>query len=76
VLNAFPPTDFDCRSLVEWLFEPGSKLTRIDNSALGGCRSLRLMSIPSQLEVLEGGRFIYCHSLSQWMFEVASKSAF
>jgi hypothetical protein len=46
-----------CRSLQTLTFEPGSKLTRIEDSALKSCFSLASICLPASLETIDGSAF-------------------
>jgi hypothetical protein len=61
------------QSLIEVSFEPGSKLTRVELRAFGGCRSLPSLVIPAQLEIMAYDVFLGCTSLSELIFDLPSR---
>jgi hypothetical protein len=55
------------------IFEPGSKLRRIEAHAFANCSELKSISIPASVESLGEECFAYCNSLSSVIFESGSK---
>jgi hypothetical protein len=62
-----------CTSLSEIIFEPGSKLTQIENSVFLGCSSLTSICIPANVEKICPGCFFLCTSLVGVSFQSGSK---
>jgi hypothetical protein len=53
----------ECNQIEELLFENGSKLLRINRSALSGCKSLLRISIPASVEIIESAAFKGCEGV-------------
>jgi hypothetical protein len=65
-----------CHTLSSVIFEPGSRLSRIENEAFRGCTVLASICIPSSVETLGGSCFWGCRSLSTLTFESDSRLLF
>jgi hypothetical protein len=64
---------FHCCSFIETLeFDPGSRLTRIEECALYKCSSLKSICIPASVEVIGAVCFWHCDSLKCFAFESGS----
>jgi hypothetical protein len=68
-----PACFYDSSSLCSLVGETGSKLTRIEASALSGCSLLRSICLPASVEFLGENSFSRCYSLSSFTFESGSK---
>jgi hypothetical protein len=63
----------ECDTLSSVIFEPGSRLSRIENSVFEGCSFLASICIPSSVETLGKYCFRRCRSLSTITFESDSR---
>jgi hypothetical protein len=64
---------YDCRWLLEVVFESGSRLSRLGDAAFWGCYSLSSICIPASVETIGENCFRECGCLSTVTFDSPSK---